>query len=1829
MNAGQIPTIMYKLLSPADIDSAAAALVSSNQEQQVTEPIAILSRDLAFGVSADCFTSLLLLLSWSWQSFELVHRQLISAPSSSRPCIISELKHLSFVASVSLHLLKVYVNEVFPNILLNGKSASPANTSAGLETAKIADCVADTRTLMKEMLTGSDLTIEPEVEDLLVQVMSDCSDAFMSCYHAFYPSASLRWKGLSDLLLSNYSSRNEKLLAAVLSSLCSPFVKLTFPLNQTVEIQSQSSSKSSNFQDLSPPAPTASFLPESAAEIVLIERMMEKESTNDSDQNAGSFRDIVFRLLAIIGQPIEVVMCNDEQESNEDVKEHSIGCELVEITCNLVTCILNELVSQSIGMGSEMMRPSGQVVHFTPSRFSRVLQNRTWNTGNGSPDAICFSVDRAGIFVTGVTLYGGVGNEWHYELEVLEYQGCQPFDSGTSSSGHQWFTIELTRGTYSLDESKSTDVSEIRFDRPVPIKANNKYAIRLKNHGARTNNGDGGMVHVRGPDGTTFTFSDCLLSFNGTNHKRGQIPQILYYSTPIGNEGMGSDGRTMDQIPSRRKFLKLYIPTRNVLSIGEAVFNLSHELLSQAIDNRRSSSEILNFISKSQLICQLMPSVLSHLIPLASKDPKCAILIVSMIRRLLPLVSKINKMTQREANVTTDETTTSNHCVVVESDHPYKTASVSNHRVNFSSKVKWMSLEFDPRCGTAQPEDSLQMYIPSLNRLKFISASSSSSVTSSPTSPATTTTVSKSDCDILSSCDYWPVCKRMTGRAGLQSSVWPSRTIILPGNEIIFSLETASDYLKDEKACFYGFRVQVTGYETAIPDHGGFQVLEQELTYVGVTCLHNLLNKEVPIVPFSPAKPIPMSTCTSTNTVVSGEAAAADDAVIQQAAVISNPFRAARKTSLHRSDSGSLEGVPLKEFVNSSSGSPGVSPWLQPESYVDPDNCEVESRSSLGSESFRCNWPVVITITTKDQYKSLVHAPGLKIEVTAQPIHCSSSRSDDAESKLVAKEILTEDSNAKEQNANNLSSAPGPCFSVPYSVTVKDKIRYHSISMMPAYENYSHEELRFASTRRRSAEQMIVRDNRDGTFTASWTPTASGWYQMMAMIDGEVLPGTQVIQVLETHKGSPPAPPKNDPLHPSAGRNSFTSTAVSTQAAASLLPKITKTRKFVGKDSAGLRIRSLPSLQSAQIGLIESGEVISFLEEMRNDDGIWVRLTPESIKKYCHEISNEMSNDPEAWALQYNQHYWQSLLVPTEAMDEELFNEEESMDGHFAMNGRSEREAVIQSPHARESIRSHQEERRRRKKYRIRDSVSSNGREEAGDPPYPCSFQVIKSGPSGHNIRSRPCLNSSTVGMCMLGNVISVSTESVTQEGTWLKLTEESKKRYCFSLETDAWVLASNPNGKILFLQPQTDAVPQVVEEETPVRGGRLRPETHHTSPELLLSRRNFALQTLTWFLKNVTQPICLHDILWSFVSGFTPHSGKVQLESTALTAVAVLEQDGSKSSGAPAHQQQHHHPISSSFDRGSIILSSCKDHVADISIHPLTDVTASFKTVTTSAAHCLSSSFHSFLQAVSDLMPALPSGEPLLQIAVRCFHLTFDQADHQFLHDCGIFSNISRILSRSHQHLEEAADLISTSSTSSVDSKSVLNTLTDVTSMFELKTSSRLAMMSCLTDRTTETFWESGDEDRNKTKVITGILTNNTVRGKVIYIHIDNGRDIGAKCTHVVIKCSESVDSSSSSFLKIRSQKVDSRFSGWISAAIPDAMIVRSLKMEFKGPDNTLRLRHITILGSKADAQAAKSGQSVQQIQRANCEAETLRVFRYLTSQVSLLGLMPSQMTQ
>lgn len=108
---------------------------------------------------------------------------------------------------------------------------------------------------------------------------------------------------------------------------------------------------------------------------------------------------------------------------------------------------------------------------------------------------------------------------------------------------------------------------------------------------------------------------------------------------------------------------------------------------------------------------------------------------LTLIQEMLPHVTALNLTSamkssqvslQQQDNDTTAQqtavahyippvTTTSHYYTWLESDHPYKPATVSYYRVTFPDTVKWLTVEFTPDCGTAQPEDYLQLYIPNVD----------------------------------------------------------------------------------------------------------------------------------------------------------------------------------------------------------------------------------------------------------------------------------------------------------------------------------------------------------------------------------------------------------------------------------------------------------------------------------------------------------------------------------------------------------------------------------------------------------------------------------------------------------------------------------------------------------------------------------------------------------------------------------------------------------------------------------------------------------------------------------------------------------------------------------------------------------------------------------------------------------------------------------------------------------------------------------------------------------------------------------------------------------
>jgi E3 ubiquitin-protein ligase MYCBP2 len=716
---------------------------------------------------------------------------------------------------------------------------------------------------------------------------------------------------------------------------------------------------------------------------------------------------------------------------------------------------------------------------------------------------------------------------------------------------------------------------------------------------------------------------------------------------------------------------------------------------------------------------------LAYLAPIATSDSKNATQILSMIRHLLPLVVYLNKsndlmIPNRSLSPlpqSNSAITTSRHYVTVESDHPYKAATVSNYRVKFPPTVKWMCVEFDSRCATAQPEDTLQIYVPEAPQPKCWEST-------------------KNGKNNEQNNTLWPILKKFQGK----SNSWPTSSIIIPGNELIFSLETASDYVKEEKASYYGFRCQVIGYENPITEglYLGLQYLEQELTYLAGICIGTLLKRNL-ILP-------QIANDVEVNYELALRTFEMHSTLLCKGLSLSHPLTAAE----------ALDGIVplanehpfLKDFCALTPGTSGarLAKWFQCESFVDPNQCEVHCSCGADQE-LQCGWPTVITVITRDQYANMVNVPNLKVEVSAQPFHANSNTQSNNECSFGG------------------MSVPPPTQNVQYSITAKDKMFYHAITMMRDFENYSFEELRFVSpVKRRTMETMLVRSNNDGTYTANWTPGSTGWYQLKITVDGVAVNASQSVQVGEPPKGM--ALPQVPSLSSKSNKKSLPS----------------RTRKFVGRNSSGLRIRSLPSLQSEQVGVIEVNGVITIVEESHNDDGVWVRLSPDSIRKYCNTSTTQQNM--EAWALQYNQHLGKTLLVPIgEPKPIVMTNGPTSS----SINGTKIGETV--------SV--------RRKK-----SKEFNKRLD-----FPGFFHVVKCGVSGHNIRSKPHLRAPPVGMLVLGNVVGIIADTVNSSGTWLRLDEESMKRYCFNTEGEAWTLSRTIND-VIYLQHEAEVMHFTDEED-------------------------------------------------------------------------------------------------------------------------------------------------------------------------------------------------------------------------------------------------------------------------------------------------------------------------------------------------------------------------------------------------------------------------------
>lgn len=113
-------------------------------------------------------------------------------------------------------------------------------------------------------------------------------------------------------------------------------------------------------------------------------------------------------------------------------------------------------------------------------------------------------------------------------------------------------------------------------------------------------------------------------------------------------------------------------------------------------------------------------------------------------------------------------------------------------------------------------------------------------------------------------------------------------------------------------------------------------------------------------------------------------------------------------------------------------------------------------------------------------------------------------------------------------------------------------------------------------------EVLHANDSGELSYGTIWTPSSIGHFSLIISIDGVALEEVTRIEVKEA--GVLPPPPQKISLQKSQPQN--------------------KLRKFRASNSAGLRIRSHPTLQSEQVGIVKMDGIISFIDEVSSHTAV-------------------------------------------------------------------------------------------------------------------------------------------------------------------------------------------------------------------------------------------------------------------------------------------------------------------------------------------------------------------------------------------------------------------------------------------------------------------------------------------------------------------------------------------------------------------------------------------------------------------------------------------------
>lgn len=429
-------------------------------------------------------------------------------------------------------------------------------------------------------------------------------------------------------------------------------------------------------------------------------------------------------------------------------------------------------------------------------------------------------------------------------------------------------------------------------------------------------------------------------------------------------------------------------------------------------------------------------------------------------------------------------------------------------------------------------------------------------------------------------------------------SEWPSYPMILPGNCLMFVLDASSAVEGATSEQMFGYHVTVTGYLVGYND--STMRLEQDLVWLSANACRIMTQ-----LPINPSNIEHLSTAEDDTRHLFEK----HGSLLKKGLSLSHsPTLSELCTKGQPPPAQSADLQFLREFLSghTSTSAGFLAKWLPTGSVVDASKCQL----SLSHDDLIVGKAVTLKLLCKDQYDREVDCPKLQVEVFASLGHRNPS-------------------STIHQNLH-IGNLPSSLLihQNPFQPIIVNHTRYMNIAAMPAYANYSVEEIRLGFMIEELVKDRVPLKSSDSSlFSGTWTPTTAGKYRIECKVDGSDISHTYTVEVTERpHRAG-----KGTITKPSGSRRGAQMTVARTVS----IP--------FSSDFSGIRMRLGTTLASTSVGVIPRGALVEFIEEMDNDDGKWIRLTDETALLYgCNQGVGQV------WCLAYHRPL-QRELIPLKA----------------------------------------------------------------------------------------------------------------------------------------------------------------------------------------------------------------------------------------------------------------------------------------------------------------------------------------------------------------------------------------------------------------------------------------------------------------------------------------------------------------------------------------------------------------------------------------------------